>query len=692
MGSYYYYSPRPNFLNVGVYPTHKKEIEDSFINIQDPIRRGHIKPLKPCPPPIDEKRGFMVKNNARLAYTAVFDFEYDDHSKVHSEVSEGDKVFVTFNNSAKGEFNVVTITAILTKIEPINDNKDFVLYLDASEVNKSSVYKVGSRAILDIGRVDEDREEKKDLDPAETVEEITDNDFCDFPPMPPVVPLPYHPDHHHHHPCPPPPMPAPKRPDLLTWSDKKVSTEASEKYGYDILHLTYSKKQPVDTMLVIYSAITGEIVYKAIDDSKKISSMASFTWDYRNYSNALQYIPLIEKIENFSVDDAGRVVLTPYADYNYSDKANEYLTHIAKSNDNFINPGKYFVQIATGPDLINYNPINPCIINRDITSISMEINITGDAIKNAAYYGPVITPKGDNVKEALKNLTKDDTSVTIKGGVITTDEIVLDTPAYHFALCGNKADTTAATGDRATEEIGIGETVVSCPIKVTGSHDLDISGFAFTDAASIDVSEFEGNLRISNCKFVSPAVPEKTKPMGFTLGSDANCVLDLNGNYFGSSDKKFYNGLELNGKIKDESLISNNYFSPDFCSHNAINIYDVEEGSTITIKDNTLDADNFARIGIKGEPKCTIDFVDNKIKSADPLDPIWNSPILVQPYNKDTTSFGNCTINIENLSGLAEGARPILAACNQKTDTDITDKLPTVTVDGESYTIELEKF
>lgn len=439
-----YYSPRPNFLNIGMDPYNKKEIEkmESFRNIQDPVRRANYAPLPPCPPPMGDK-GFMVRNNARLAYTAVFDFEYDNQSKVHSEVSEGDKVFATFNNSTKGEFKVVTITAILTKIEPINNGKDFVLYLDASEENKSSVYKIGSRVLLDIGRILEDGETIKDLDPADTVEEITHP--VEFPRYPQdSYPLP---------PCPPPPgirppfpppgpkpcWPLPKKPDVLTWSDKSIESVKNEELGYEIANITYSKKKPIQTLLIIYS-MSGEVVYKAIDNSLKLSSLSNFTWDYRNYSSALHDIPMLDKLENFSVDSTGRIVLTPYD--TISDKAKEYVESVQKSNDYFIEPGEYFVEIAAGPDIINYNPLAISEINKDRVAISTKIIVTKEAILNAAYVEPT--------KEEPDTGEETTDPVTPSEGDDSTDPVSPENPGK-----GENTDvpsTPEVSGNEGTEE------------------------------------------------------------------------------------------------------------------------------------------------------------------------------------------------------------------------------------------------
>lgn len=696
MGSNYY-SPRPNFLNIGVDPQHKKEVEDSFKGMQNPIRRGCIRPLPPCPPPMGDK-GFMVRNNARLAYTAVFDFEYDDQSRVHSEVSEGDKVFATFNNSTKGEFKVVTITAILKKIEPINDGKDFVLYLDASEENNSSVYKIGSRVLLDIGRILEDGETRKDLDPAETVEEITHP--VEFPPYPPALPpCPPPPGHHHgHHPCPPPSpgprpyWPLPKKPEVLTWSDKSTEVVyAGDDLGYNICNITYSKKKPIQTMLIIYS-LTGEVVYKAVDNSLKLSSLANFTWDLRNYSDALHDIPMLDKLENFTVDSTGRIVLTPYD--KYSEKAEAYIKSVQKSNDHFVKPGEYFIEIAAGPDIINYNPLAIAEINKNRIAISTKINITAEAIIQAAYNGPVVSPDKD-AQDVINNLTDQDAAVTFKAGDVKADELAIDanTIPYAIVLKGSKENVSAATGDRANEDISADETVIKCPVKISGDHDVTLDGLVFTEDAKLDLTNFEGNLTITNSKFVKLTdAKEKTKTMGITIPSTVTGQVAISNNYFGSSNSTYYNGLEINAVLGNFSSISGNYFDPKFCSHNAINIYNVEENATINIKDNIMDSDNFLRIGIKGEPKCTINIENNTIKSADPLDPVWNSPILVQPYNKATTSFENCTINITNLKGLAKEAKPILVAASNNTDTDITDKLPIVNVDGKKYEVELIKF
>lgn len=124
-----------------------------------------------------------------------------------------------------------------------------------------------------------------------------------------------------------------------------------------------------------------------------------------------------------------------------------------------------------------------------------------------------------------------------------------------------------------------------------------------------------------------------------------NCYLGTN---TANSVGNIYNGLELNCILKDGSSISNNYFAAAACTHNAINIYAVEDGATIHIDNNHFEySGNAIRIGIKGEPTCTIACNGNSYDATDSTDE-YAGLLLVQPYGKQTTSFANCTIKIDD--------------------------------------------
>ena len=54
------------------------------------------------------------------------------------------------------------------------------------------------------------------------------------------------------------------------------------------------------------------------------------------------------------------------------------------------------------------------------------------------------------------------------------------------------------------------------------------------------------------------------------------------------------------------------------------------------------------RIGIKQEPVCTINVKGNTVLKT--TNDEWAGLICIQPYGKQTTSFANMTVNINNLT------------------------------------------
>lgn len=111
--------------------------------------------------------------------------------------------------------------------------------------------------------------------------------------------------------------------------------------------------------------------------------------------------------------------------------------------------------------------------------------------------------------------------------------------------------------------------------------------------------------------------------------------------------KCVYHVFEPNFTLADGTRIANNYFTKDCCTHNIINIYDVEDGATIYIENNTFECSrNAIRIGLKGNKKCTVIIRNNKYLSTDEKD-MWKGLVIIQPYGAATESFENVKIILE---------------------------------------------
>ena len=259
----------------------------------------------------------------------------------------------------------------------------------------------------------------------------------------------------------------------------------------------------------------------------------------------------------------------------------------------------------------------------------------------------------------------------------------------NLVINGAQAGVAANKGKRASSEIGEDETVLSGKISVQGSSDVVLDGLTFTESSTITFDpEYSGKFSIKNCKFVSLSKEGSTNTMAINIKKGSLCALDVRNNYFGSNDGAIYNGLELTGELTDGSIIANNTFAKGFTSHNAINIYNVMDNATVYVNNNYCETVDFARIGIIGEPACTVSFYGNNYVQTATDD--WNSPIIVQPYGKQTTSFNNCKITINGMKPTAD-EELLVVACGAN-DTDVSNKLPIVQINGKYVTPTVKKF
>lgn len=113
-----------------------------------------------------------------------------------------------------------------------------------------------------------------------------------------------------------------------------------------------------------------------------------------------------------------------------------------------------------------------------------------------------------------------------------------------------------------------------------------------------------------------------------------------------AANERAYNAMELNAELADGTNISNNNFGL-VCTHNIINIYDVEDGATIDINDNIFaKAANGIRIGVKGSKSATINIKRNAYNSTDSGE--YAGLLLIQPYGKATVDMGGIVINLDD--------------------------------------------
>ena len=276
-----------------------------------------------------------------------------------------------------------------------------------------------------------------------------------------------------------------------------------------------------------------------------------------------------------------------------------------------------------------------------ITTLSNTVEVLRKSMNGATS----VLVNSDSINDTLENETV--STIALVPGTFS-EELTL---SRNVNLVGYYSTTSANEGDRCSDIISENETVIDGTLIIDGDSNVKLTGLTFTNNSLIEVKN-NGTLTMSNCKVVD-VEPDAQK--SFIIKSiQANPVkLVIENCYFGTNGTNsigsIYNGFELNCTLKDGSSISNNYFAAEVCTHNVINIYAVEEGATVYINNNHFEySANAIRIGIKGEPTCTIVCDGNSYDATDAVYVDYAGLLLVQPYGKQTTSFANCTIKINN--------------------------------------------
>ncbi|MCM1214007.1 MAG: hypothetical protein NC548_05755 [Lachnospiraceae bacterium] len=202
-------------------------------------------------------------------------------------------------------------------------------------------------------------------------------------------------------------------------------------------------------------------------------------------------------------------------------------------------------------------------------------------------------------------------------------------------------------------------------------------GVDFTLDGYIEVRN-ASSLTIRNCRFYRMNLPDARNYLIKVLG-DIPCKLVVEKCFFGDNPKQgsnnMYNLIEPVAKLKTGSSFSNNYFTAAACTHNQISIYGAMESSKLYIDSNVFEQNGGIRIGVKGEPTCTL-YIRKNISQAMTSDFVDNM-ILLQPYGKSTTSFANMTIVCDG--NQCHSDKYPLAWFNAKSDLQLTDEtLPKV--------------
>ncbi len=267
----------------------------------------------------------------------------------------------------------------------------------------------------------------------------------------------------------------------------------------------------------------------------------------------------------------------------------------------------------------------------------------------------------------------------LNSSTVTLGSGTHDDPISLSASCqilGAQMNVTANSGKRCTDEDLEDETVITGTITIQDGACVVFNGLTLSDKAKITLKG-KCCLSLINCRILNIG-------NGNTLISsdfDCNAEMYISDCYFGTNAGNIYNALNLNCKLSD-TVIVDNYFAADVCTHNIINIYNADDNAQIYIYRNTFEKSaNAIRVGIIGEPVCRIRCDGNTYNSTDENER-YAGLMIIQPYEKHTTSFANCHISINNTTH--SDPYPVYYLYADKNDMQFDDtNKPVITIDGQ---------
>lgn len=218
--------------------------------------------------------------------------------------------------------------------------------------------------------------------------------------------------------------------------------------------------------------------------------------------------------------------------------------------------------------------------------------------------------------------------------------------------------------------------------------DIIIDGVDFTENGYVEVNN-AASITIRNCRVYGMNVDGTSKNYWLRIYGDILTKLIISGCFFGESvgsTGQMYNLLEPTAKLADGSSFSGNYFEDGCCTHNTINIYGADDNSNIYVNGNRFEVSaGTIRIGVKGEPSCSIHLNNNHVDSDNPNEPDdYQGIVMIQPYGKQTTSFANMSIYMNNNHSANE---QVVYGYSGANDTMLDEStMPTIMLDGEDIT------
>jgi hypothetical protein len=274
-----------------------------------------------------------------------------------------------------------------------------------------------------------------------------------------------------------------------------------------------------------------------------------------------------------------------------------------------------------------------------------------------------------------ESIVKDDTitpDVTIGDGYETiADAIEAAEDGQIIALpAGTYSETLNITKSITIVGAGIGETVIDSPITASGNAAVSISGVSLSGKSSTGTGSSKNASKGSsitvndNASFTLKDSEVGNESYFYSIISlNTTGVVKITGVTFTASES--YHVIEWSTKVKvaDGSEVSRCTFEDGCSTHNAISIYDVEDGAHISFNNNIFKNKDVYRISNVSGNAAIIDIINNRYDNILKDDAStyyekgyqngkWWSGVLFQAYINNM-DFSKMVVNIVN--NTAEG-------------------------------------
>lgn len=428
-----------------------------------------------------------------------------------------------------------------------------------------------------------------------------------------------------------------------------------------------------------------ELHYKTIELQPGTNAITRFA-ETNDENPFVLYFTAIQKITHYTVENGIMEEVTSFT---------------TPASWDTINVGYYTPEMKHVPINITANAINTTSDKIIVTFFDEHImEPTDDETLIIATDTKVFVTYSDAIKEATVGPNGDYASISEAIEAIANNGIVtLEEGHYDEEIIINKP----------MQLIGNGVVSLSKPLTIMQSDVIDdyivmIENLDFIDNATITItpslsSRCEMLVDMYKCTMLLTIDEEyaakwpNKRVMPVSIGEGRlrmnvrECTFDDCGEYS-------YNLFDIYASL-GSTIWLRNTFKANCCTHNQISLYGIQNtpsfvfneadpDTCILIDSNICERSaNFVRIGFRGKPKGTVKFYNNQYNSTDD-NPDYAGIVLVQPYRKETESFYDLTIEIDETHHNDDYQLGYLYAGANDTQWTEYNK-PQVFVDGAKY-------